>query len=455
MTIAISTIFALATILVMYIQGKKNPLHILFFFSGFALVDVFIPAIYWGLYGQVGTPSWSNELSADEILLGLLFYGAFFTLFIALMFLINKGAGVKTMESAILNKATDRRLLHLTSIMLTLAGVKIINEISSTGSFANWIIAKTILSSAATDGSSSIEPTSIFLQLPTIAIFQALSGLCFFYRKKTQYKLIYTYAFPLLSLLISISTFLRGAVLLWFFTIFLSIYIEKITLKIKNDTKPKIKKTFIIKAAVVALLIIYGYGSVRDEFRGNLNEGVQENTKGVAPTFLTAGHGLLGVSHIVRDFGHNVEFMHGKTYLDMLLLPVPRVIYTSKPSWYGIDDITRRMGWPETTQSAVTMPGEAYANFGIFGFLLAIPFALLFALLQITIFKNSIRLLILGPTVLFQVTSVSNWMSFTGFMNSFPLLILLLVTAELIRTKSKHQNKNKQSSWNISRSNNK
>jgi hypothetical protein len=151
------------------------------------------------------------------------------------------------------------------------------------------------------------------------------------------------------------------------------------------------------------------------------------------PTFITAGHGLLGISHIVAEYGQSVPFLGGKTYFDMLLLPVPRTIYTAKPAWYGIDDITRGLGWPESTQSAVTMPGEAFANFGLFGLLMAIPMGLLFGQLEKTMRVNIIRYLLLGPTVFFQMVAVTNWMSFTGFMNAAQLLIILLFITSYIR----------------------
>ena len=61
-------------------------------------------------------------------------------------------------------------------------------------------------------------------------------------------------------------------------------------------------------------------------------------------------------------------------------MPIPRAIYKSKPEWYGIDDITTGMGWPSSSQSAVTMPGEAYANFGWFGLFVAVFYGVFFGL---------------------------------------------------------------------------
>ena len=73
----------------------------------------------------------------------------------------------------------------------------------------------------------------------------------------------------------------------------------------------------------------------------------------------------------MRRYGHDLDFLMIKHIL-MLLLLIPRAIYKSKPEWYGIDDITTGMGWPSSSQSAVTMPGETYANFGWFGLFVAV-----------------------------------------------------------------------------------
>ena len=74
----------------------------------------------------------------------------------------------------------------------------------------------------------------------------------------------------------------------------------------------------------------------------------------------------------MRRYGHDLDFLMGKTYIDMLLLPIPRAIYKSKPEWYGIDDITTGMGWPSSSQSAVTMQVKLTQIFGWFGLFVAV-----------------------------------------------------------------------------------
>ena len=111
----------------------------------------------------------------------------------------------------------------------------------------------------------------------------------------------------------------------------------------------------------------------------------------------------------------------------MLLLPVPRTIYTSKPEWYGIDDITRGMGWPPTTQYAVTMPGEMYANFGFLG----APLIALFGMIFGAFYRKRLdpRFLFVYAMILLPSMFVTFWMSFTGFMNvifKVPIYLLLV-----------------------------
>jgi hypothetical protein len=107
--------------------------------------------------------------------------------------------------------------------------------------------------------------------------------------------------------------------------------------------------------------------------------------------------------------------MNGRTIIDMLLLPIPRAIWTAKPVWYGIDDITRSMGWPESTQSAVTMPGELYANFAVWGLPLMWIYGWLFGVMRTYRFDPVVRYIygfILVPMML-----PTFWMAFTGFVN--------------------------------------
>ncbi|GHX20677.1 hypothetical protein VCSRO61_1634 [Vibrio cholerae] len=142
------------------------------------------------------------------------------------------------------------------------------------------------------------------------------------------------------------------------------------------------------------------------------------------------GSSLLGVSSIVKYYEEDSDrlFM-GKTIIDMLLMPVPRSIYPSKPDWYGIDDITRKMGWPETTQSATSIQGELFANFGYFGLVFMSIYGCIFGILSKWSERNIINASIYSFVVI-PATLTTFWMSTTGLINALkflPIIYLLLL----------------------------
>lgn len=424
----VSILLAMVLILAVW---KKNQFHPAIFFLLFACVDVFFPAIYWTHFGQVNNPEWLPLLSQDKILAAIACYSSFLFVFIACMIAVD-GKVRPRLENVALSASVLPRLPTVLWILLTLTLVKTVSEMVSYGSIGAWFWSRLIFAAVA-DGEGSPSPGGGLLgTLPLRDIFQATVGLAFFYRRQLKNPWLFTYLFPVLALALAMATFLRGAVLTCAITlVFAGVMQHKITqhAPVKTKQSSARRPNPLMIAVIAGVLSIYLYGSIRDSFRGAASGTEDAATELAAPTFLTAGHGLLGLSHIVAEYGQSVDFLWGKTYLDMMLLPVPRSIYPSKPAWYGIDDITRGMGWPESTQSAVTMPGEAFANFGAFGLLISIPLGMAFGWLQRLVRSNPIRFLLLGPTLFFQVASVTSWMSFTGIMNAVPLMALLFALA--------------------------
>ena len=151
------------------------------------------------------------------------------------------------------------------------------------------------------------------------------------------------------------------------------------------------------------------------------------------------GEGLTGLTWIIKKFPENTDYLKGKTFKDMLLMPIPRAIYTSKPEWYGIADITRSMGSPSSTQDAVTIPGELYANFGFLGLPLIILWGVFLGFYYN--FRNSPRFKYIYAYSITHIITNSNWMSFTGFVHAIlPLPVIYLILLYIIR---KEDNKNK------------
>ncbi|HHQ4746872.1 TPA: hypothetical protein ACSQX0_003743, partial [Vibrio cholerae] len=137
------------------------------------------------------------------------------------------------------------------------------------------------------------------------------------------------------------------------------------------------------------------------------------------------GSSLIGISSIVKYYGNNTDkYFLGKTIKDMILMPVPRAIYSSKPEWYGIDDITRQMGWPVSTQSATSPQGELFANFGYIGMTLMFFLGNFYGWMSKWSRNNAINMSVYSFVVMPSVLTTF-WMSTTGLINSLKFIILI------------------------------
>ena len=192
-----------------------------------------------------------------------------------------------------------------------------------------------------------------------------------------------------------------------------------------------------MKYAIFSMFVVSAFLTYRAVRTALVNEalGQAKNEQNVVVKVLSQGSGLQGISAILRRYGKDVDYLYGKTYFDMFLLPIPRVIYTSKPSWYGVDDISTGMGWPKSTQSAVTMPGEAYANFGWFGLIVPIILGTILGLILKLIFTKAGLFFVIYPSIIIPCLFVSNWISFTGLMNMFFPTIFTFCLLFLLKTK--------------------
>ena len=378
---------------------------------------------------QFVVPIWAKEINLNDIMNGVIYYSVYLLLFIFFIIIGNQIFKFRNSNLPDLTRKLDNKILIHTSFLVLLSCLKIANDIYSVGGFNNYLLKSAVLSVTSDSMNNNEQSGSFFTRLPIISFFQAFVGLAFFYRKSSRYKFLNTWIFPILSVLFSLTTLLRGS-LIYVFVVLIIAEILRRNPKgfyIKFRSILKINKNVII-TLISIILFVSVFGAIRDNFRSEISgSDNSKNNITIIPNFLSQGSGLMGVSAIVQNYGNTVEFLNGKTFIDMILLPVPRNIYKSKPEWYGIDDISRGMGWPETTQSAVTMPGEAFANFGIYGILLAIPFGLLFGIADKFIKRDRVYLVIIGPIFYFQMLSVTNWMSFTGLMSSLMIIIAISI----------------------------
>lgn len=403
------------------VTGYFHPTSILL---SLAIVDVFIPGIIWSLDHLPEAPEWKDALSFDALFEGLFFYVFFYVIMLGTIEILEatKEAPIKKI------KETKISVMYYATLIfsLTMSVVALSLQVSSYGGFFEWFEYKSVVRwegrvSELGEGSILIEAIQ---KIPWSAYFNTLMYFGFYLREQTGRKCLFGLILPIAALLLAMTTFFRGSLLTLFLGLAFIEYIRRYSVKdgrekaLKNDIlllrlQPSRLRVNIFLASSLAAFLCYG--ELRNYF-GGFSEPKSESA---IYRILSQGSGLESVSHIVSRYGESVPFKEGKTYFDMLLLPIPRILYPEKPGWYGIDDITRAMGWPESTQSAVTMPGEAYANWGWGGIFMAIVIGSGFALIVRKIKQRQAFYIALYPTVAIQLILVANWMSFTGIMNLF------------------------------------
>jgi hypothetical protein len=152
------------------------------------------------------------------------------------------------------------------------------------------------------------------------------------------------------------------------------------------------------------------------------------------------GEGLIGLSAILGYYPEHHPFLGGKTIHDILLLPVPRAIWKDKPAWYGVSDITAGYGEPSGTVSAVTMPGELYANYGVAGLAGMTIYGLVFGFIHV--YRRGARLSLLYAFLLLPLVFACFWMGLTGFVNqalSVPVgaaLLFFIIPSKRLRRRT-------------------
>jgi hypothetical protein len=198
---------------------------------------------------------------------------------------------------------------------------------------------------------------------------------------------------------------------------------------------------FLASAVICGLISFVGYGVIRQ--KSYTVSVVQDETFEIIDAVksnllqFVRGDGLDGLTAILYHYDSKCVFLNGRTIIDSLLLPIPRLLWAEKPSWYGIDTITRAMGWPTTTQSAVTIAGEGYANFGPVGIGLAL---ILGGVLGVMAHLRKVMpFMAIYCFVLLPGIFTTMWMSTIGFINSYFRVPILAVVVMLCCWRKKTQ----------------
>ena len=400
--------------------------------TSISILDVYIPALLRVSNDSFNKyPSWMTFLSEGDLAKGVVFYYFGWVLFSIAYFLTSRSK--KSSESGY-NINLNRMLLGLTlCIVFYFCYFLAIYQVY--GGFDTYL--KVALSERFRNNyelSDYLIRLEFFRSFVLSLIFIIVANL--FWNKESVKRFgNFRYLFLLLGIAISFTTLFRGTVLNFVFGFgALSVFYFQ---SYGNSKLKLIKGSVRLVIFVVALFLVVG--GVRSLYiSSQIHEAssaefslLNEINKNLT------GSSLLGVSSIIKFYEKpNEDHLYGKTIYDMLLMPVPRFIYTSKPEWYGIDDIGKQMGWPSSTQTAVSPPGEYYANFGYFGIVIMLLLGGFFGALSSWAKNNTVNASIYAFIVI-PSTFTTFWMSTTGLVNAIKFLPFLYIAVSMLFYKRK------------------
>lgn len=412
---------------VAYGKNRFGPFHPLVLLFLLALVDVFVPAILWAAFGIRNPYLWAKPLSYEDVTIGVAYYSVgYLLLFCGFVACTNPDW---SWEQKTVWKIKRNMFWFLAACLLALSLLELWSQISDYGSVEKWFWYKLRV---RWEGKLREQPwPSIWAQvlsyIPCRPLFNLVVLVGFFHRYEMRKPVVLGLFLPLTAVALAMTTFYRGSILVLMVGF---AFVEFMRLRPQGfyshgqHVRRGAGRLRVIHFVLAGVLLFVVYGAVRRYFGAMAWHAKADQAEAVyVYRFWAHGSGLFGVSSIIRDYREEVPLLGGKTYIDTLLLPVPRFIYTSKPEWYGISDITRAMGWPKSTQSAVTIPGEAFANFGWLGVLLPSLFGVLLAQFYILCSRSKAYLLFLYPGVILYMLVITNWMSSSGIMSQFSNLV--------------------------------
>ena len=411
-------------------------------FLGITIIDVFVPAILYINFGMIEhpyIPIFNNEDMIDSMIIfavAILFFSIGY-------FGIGGYRGKRWQETKLRSTLADWRIYpYRIYVIMLFSGawylMSIIVTIKRCGSFSLFLSRRFLrVYGQSIDYDDVLELLLLKFAPIMLATFLMLVGVLFYLRAKHNHNILWGVVLPFIGWLFTITTFYRGSQLVYFIMLLMIVEIrakEQRLIRMEGNKHNRnagfnnMKRIFYLM--FLAVFLFSSYGAIRNFY--SFKEWKVPKSAG-ASIFAEAkrfirGEGIIGFTWIINSYPDKVDYLGGKTFYDMFLLPIPRAIYKSKPKWYGISDITRGMGGPSSTQDAVTMPGELYANFGPLGIPLIMFFGGIFGLVHR--YRYHARLRFAYMSLLPAVMLTTLWMSFTGFVNNmlpFPFMFMVLV----------------------------
>lgn len=387
-------------------------------FSALSIIDIYIPAfLALSINGKLSAASWMVPIEPETTAEAALIFSIGHIFFSIGYFSIKNKPKQKTHFTINIKVAYSiffiSTLIYLLSLYL---------EISRSGGLSEYISYK-LLTRWDPNHIQSLTPFEELIATLTPSLLNIsliITGILFYHAEKINKKPLLKITLVLVGFAVCSTTFFRGTYIKFIIGLTCAAILakkerlpEQIFLKNSTATTKKI--------LLATVLIFVFTGALRQYFSAQ-EWGNEESPKSQITAIekiqsAFSGSGLIGLGSIVENYGTKIDYLYGKTIYDVMLRPIPRFLYPSKPQWYGIDDITRGLGWPESTQSAVTPQGEFFANFGLAGILAMTILGVTFSYLT-KLFSSSTRKQFLYFFIILPSVTTTFWMSFTGLMNS-------------------------------------
>jgi hypothetical protein len=399
-------------------------------FLVYAALDVFLPAAVFLLTEPPSLVSWMIPLRKEDIASSTLVYVVSLLFFAGFYFFVARHEDTGTAWGALAD--VKLKLGHLYAGLAVAGGWYVLYQVTlvtQAGSFDAYLsdkfrqrfqpdiyVSRNLVDFVFNQFASAMLPT-----------FLVLVGILFFFRYRYGKRVLWGWVFPSVAWILTLTTFYRGYQL----NLFLSLaFIEMSRHRVDRlrpeaglgrtqATRDGTLLTFRTKVlAIVAVCLFLLYGAFRQ-----YNSSFEYGKPVSVTTALTSqggellrGWGVIGLTSILHFYPDRQDHLGGSSVVTTFFMPVPRPLWPDKPERYGAEEVTRRMGWPITTQSAISMPGELYANFGLFGIPLVGGFGFLFR----TIYRHHLHPKLFFVYAFFLPYSVllTHWMSSTGFMTS-------------------------------------
>ena len=274
-----------------------------------------------------------------------------------------------------------------------------------------------------------------------LPIFLVLVGILFFFRHRHGRPVLWGWVLPVIAWTLTLTTFYRGYQLNFFLSL---AFIETCRVRAARlhpelelgrtgrtrERSSMVPRTKALAAIAVLVFLLYGaYRQYNSSFQYGNPVSIGEAVTDQGGEFVR-GWGVVGLTSILYAYPDSGSRLGGSSVATTFFMPVPRPLWPGKPERYGAEEVTRRMGWPSTTQSAVTMPGELYANFGLLGVPLVAAFGFLFRAIYRR--RHHPKLLFVYAFFLPHSVLLTHWMSSTGLMTSVTLYALCVVAALLV-----------------------